>query len=390
LLGTLLKNGQPKNIANCQNKGYSGIRLTSLVRYLICVDFSFSFVVRNYFIKSVCCPQIRGKIQNVFIRYRINQYIHAYIKIVVKYRCNISNIYGLYSTYIAVRKTQLLSQYTGLRISPPVCYHVTGCLPPAANESKTCSSTGGKQQQQPARGRAGAVYTAFFLTSSVISVRCADIWFRSLLGLENFGRILVVSIRIVLVLYTQTDIILADLTIKVSLIYLSGTSSYGLRFYVHQLVFSCGVLPLKNIRKKSLQCIEIISVSNRVITMSELPSPRDESSHGKSRQNVWRIHTHFHLLCPNVFAISWIYQNIIACNYQYSSDYFFICQDMYRYVYMLRVLTLRNKRLTMNFEFYASYLYICLSHPYIPLKNSSVYVSLYLFSKCNSSRLYGE
>ena len=119
LLGTLLNKGQPKNIANCQNKGYSDIRLCNLFRYLICVDLKLSHDVRNYSIKSVFCPQNQEKIQKVIIRYNINQYIHVYTKIVSKYICIIGNIYGLYSTCSAVRKNQLLSQYTGVCIPPP-------------------------------------------------------------------------------------------------------------------------------------------------------------------------------------------------------------------------------------------------------------------------------
>jgi hypothetical protein len=271
---------------------------------------------------------------------------------------------------------------------PPARHHVTGCLLPAANESTTCSSTGGKQQQQPARGRAGAVYTALSLTFSVASVQCAETWFLTHVGLETFGRILIFIICIALVLYNQKDTIFVDLTINVSPIYFSGTSSNVLSFYVLQPAFFCVFLPLKNIGERGLQCIEIISVSNRVITMLELPSPRDESSHGKSRQNVWRDGTHFRLLCLNVLAISWIYHYNTSCIYQYSSDCLFMCQYMNRYMYMLRVPTLPFKHITMKLNFFASYLYVssCLSRPYILLKNSSVYVYLYIFSICNSSR----
>ncbi len=170
------------------------------------------------------------------------------------------------------------------------------------------------------------MYTAFSLTSSVNSVRCAESWLFSLLGLERFARILVVISCIVLSMYIQTDINLAVSMIKALLFYFSGTNSYGLRTYVHQLAFPNEGLPPKDIRGKSSQYIEIISVPNCVISMSELPSPREESSHGKPSQNVWRNHTHLHHLCPIVFVISLIYQYISACNYKYSSDSSFMCQ----------------------------------------------------------------
>jgi hypothetical protein len=119
LLGMLLNKGQPKNIANCQNKGYSDIRLCNLFRYLICVNVNLSHDVRNYSIKLVLCPQNQEKIQKEIIRYKINQYIYVYTKLVSKYICIIGNIYGLYSTCSAVRKNQLLAQYTGVCIPPP-------------------------------------------------------------------------------------------------------------------------------------------------------------------------------------------------------------------------------------------------------------------------------
>ncbi len=275
---------------------------------------------------------------------------------------------------------------------PPARHHVTGCLPPAANESTTCSSTGGKQQQQPARGRAGAGYTTLSLTSSVSSVQCAETWILTFVDLEIFWRVLILTICIVPVLYNQKDAILVTLIINVSQIYLSCTRSNVLSFYIHHLAISRGFLPLKIIRERRLQCIEIISVSKRVITMSELPSPRDESSHGKSRQHVWRNRTHLSLLCPNVFAISWIYQYNKACNPQYSSDCLFMCRYMSRSMYMLHVPTFANKHLSMKYKLFASYLYVpkCLSRSYILFKNSSVYVYPYISSICKCSCSYGE
>ena len=120
LLGTLLNKGQPKNIANCQNKGYSDIRLCNLFRYLICVDLNLSHDVRNYFIKSVFCPQNQEKIQKEIIRYKINQYIYVYTKLVSKYICIIGNIY----TVCTVRAVQYVK--TSCLLSTQVCIY----LPP--------------------------------------------------------------------------------------------------------------------------------------------------------------------------------------------------------------------------------------------------------------------
>ncbi len=239
------------------------------------------------------------------------------------------------------------------------------------------------------------MYTASSLTSSVNSVRCAENWLFSMLVLEKFARILVVISCIVVSMYFLTDINLAASTKKAlpnysMLFYFSGTNFYGLRTYAHDLAFPTkGLLP-KDIRGKSTQYIEIISVPNCAITMSEPTSPREESSHGKPSHNVGRSHTQFHFLCPIVLVISLIYQYINACNYKYSSESSFMCLYMNRYVYMFCVLALPIMCITLSSEIYASDLYNYLSHPYTRPKNSRVYVFFYLLSICNSSRSYGE
>jgi len=318
LLGTLLNKGQPKNIANCQNKGYSDIRLCNLFRYLICVDVNLSYDIRKYFIKSVFCPQNQEKFQKVFIRYKINQYIYVYTKIMAKYICIIGNIYGLYSTCSAVRKNQLLAQYTGLYIPPPPRNHVTGARQHATNESSTCSRLGVKQQQQHAREGGGAVYTASSLTSRVNSVRCTETWLFSTLVLEKSARILLGLSCIAVSLYFIKDITTAASAEKAlpkhpMLFSCSGTNVYGLRSFACVLSLPTKELLTKDIRGKSIQYIEIISVPNCAIKMSDPTPPREENSHGKPSQYVGCSHTHFHFLCPTVLVILLISQYINAC-----------------------------------------------------------------------------
>ena len=239
------------------------------------------------------------------------------------------------------------------------------------------------------------MYTASSLTSSVNSVRCAENWLFSMLVLEKFARILVVISCIVVSMYFLTDINLAASTKKAlpnysMLFYFSGTNFYGLRYYAYDLAFPTkGLLP-KDIRGKSTQYIEIISVPNCAITMSEPTSPREESSHGKPSQYVGRSHTHFHFLCPTVLVILLIYQYINACYYNFSPYSSVMYLYMNRYVYMFCVLALPIMCTTLSSENYVSDLYNYLSHSYTWPKNSRVYVLFYLFYICNSSRRYGE
>jgi hypothetical protein len=397
LLVSLPNKGQPKIIAKCQNKGYSVIRLCNFFRYPIgkCVNVNPSYDVRNYYSKSVFCPHNQKNLQKVLFRYKINQYIYVYTKIMSKYICLIGNIYGLYSTCSEIRKNQSLAQYTGVYIPPPPRNHVTGARQQATNESKTCSRSGVKQQQQHAREGGGAVYTASSLTFSVNSVRCTETCPSLTLLLEKAARILLDISFTGMPSYSIKDISTVVSAEKAlpkhpRLFFFSGTNVCGLRSFACDLSLPTKELFSKVNRGKSSQNTEIISVPICVIKMSDPTPPREENSHGKPSIYVGRNYTHSHFPCPNVLVILSIYQYINACYHNYSPFSPVMCLYINRFVYMFCVLALLNMVTPLSSESYVLHLDNYIVHSYTQPKTDRVFDRFYLFSICDSSRRYGE